>query len=89
MNNIYLYLFFTLTLGLQYICSYTLLFLLFHIVSILLLYKRYYFGVGGGTETLMEIFARHSSEYYCSVVKVYDDGISNIREILEVRRKTN
>ena len=45
--------------------------------------KKYYFGCGGGTSA----FSHHlGSEFTCTVVKKFEDGKSNIREILEIRR---
>lgn len=49
--------------------------------------KRYYFGVGGGTSDFIDIVARRR-KLTAKVVMVVDDGCSNIREIIEVRRLT-
>ena len=48
--------------------------------------KRYYFGVGGGTQELARISPSHSMSM--SVVRVFEDGISNIREIVTLTRVT-
>ena len=48
---------------------------------------RYYFGVGGGTEEFMRL-VEGSSTLQCDVVKIFEDGVSNIREIIAVRRKS-
>jgi hypothetical protein len=49
--------------------------------------KRYYFGVGGGSATLEGLLADNPNcGLICSVVKMYEDGSSNIREILKVQR---
>lgn len=45
--------------------------------------KRYYFGVGGGTEALKELVERDESLDF-EVVRIIDDGKSNIREIIKV-----
>ena len=42
--------------------------------------------MGGGTEEFMRL-VEESSTLQCEVVMVFEDGISNIREILAVRRK--
>lgn len=56
--------------------------------------KKYYFGVGGGTlelQSLVEASTSTSSEeggqLQCSVVFTAADGKSNVREIIEVRRR--
>lgn len=51
----------------------------------LLATKRYYFGVGGGTyefESLLEAFPHLSTQ----IVKSYEDGKSNIRDLIVVKR---
>jgi hypothetical protein len=47
--------------------------------------KRFYFGVGGGTLELMELI-RQCSALCCEVQQVFEDGYSNIREIISLRR---
>jgi hypothetical protein len=48
--------------------------------------KRFYFGVGGGTFTLETLVkARRLLSY--EVVLVVEDGQSNIREIVQLRRR--
>jgi hypothetical protein len=48
--------------------------------------KRYYFGAGGCSDALQEAFLKPSveKEYVVEAVEVYDDGSSNIRELLKV-----
>jgi hypothetical protein len=46
--------------------------------------KRYYFGVGGSTAAFRQLLARYG-DMSCELVAVYEDGASNIREILCVR----
>lgn len=51
----------------------------------LLATKRYYFGVGGGTyefENLLKAFPQLSIQ----IVKSYEDGKSNIRDLIVVKR---
>eukprot|EP01041_Mallomonas_annulata_P009886 gene9886-20571_t len=49
--------------------------------------KRYYFGVGGGTQAFLDLIAQNDdSGLKANVVKVFEDGQSNIREIIEVHR---
>lgn len=47
--------------------------------------KRYYFGVGGGTSDFLNLVAGRQ-KLTAKVVWVVDDGYSNIREIVELRR---
>jgi len=54
--------------------------------------KRYYFGVGGGTVSLESaVFATSlcsavtGTRLQCAVVRSFEDGASNIRDIIEVR----
>lgn len=47
--------------------------------------KRFYFGVGGGTLELTELI-RQRSALSCEVLEVFEDGHSNIREIISLRR---
>uniref|UniRef100_A0A7S0CBI4 Uncharacterized protein n=1 Tax=Proboscia inermis TaxID=420281 RepID=A0A7S0CBI4_9STRA len=46
--------------------------------------KRYYFGVGGGSDAFRE--AATKLQLRVDVAGVYDDGKSNIRELLKVTR---
>ncbi len=48
--------------------------------------KKYYFGVGGGSFALQNLIAE-SDEMESTVVFKADDGKSNIREIIEVKKK--
>ena len=50
--------------------------------------KRYYFGCGGGSYELMRLFqeSSYSSSYCCRIVKSFEDGNSNIRDIIEVKK---
>ena len=55
--------------------------------------KKYYFGVGGGTlelQTLVEEVGKGEGGggLQCTVVFTVADGKSNVREIIEVRRRT-
>lgn len=66
-------------------------FLLQHLSSdgiALIASKRYYFGVGGGVSDFLHLISQPTSTLSASVVKVFDDARSNIREIVEVRRRT-
>lgn len=47
--------------------------------------KRYYFGTGGGTNLFRQACTKQGSLEVTSA-KIFDDGKSNIREILEVKR---
>ena len=49
--------------------------------------KRYYFGVGGGSDCFRSALAAQplSSTFQVETVKVYDNGAGNIRELLEVK----
>ena len=49
--------------------------------------KKYYFGVGGGTFELENLAAMPSSKLKYCLVKSYEDGQSNIREIIKLVRK--
>lgn len=52
--------------------------------------KRYYFGVGGGSDAFRNGIKSSSAgkgKYLIETVDVVDDGASNIREILRVRRQ--
>eukprot|EP01038_Epipyxis_sp_PR26KG_P014658 gene14658-19693_t len=48
--------------------------------------KRYYFGVGGGTIELERHLELSSTNFKLSYLKQIQDGASNIREILEIRK---
>ncbi len=48
--------------------------------------KRYYFGVGGSTADFRSKIAAYR-DMECTVVRVIKDGLSNIREILQVKWK--
>ena len=54
--------------------------------------KRYYFGTEGGTSVfynLVKSKAEEKSEnyIYCEQVFVFEDGLSNLREIIMLKRK--
>ena len=46
--------------------------------------QRYYFGVGGSTTAFLELVAA-DGELAGEVVREFDDGASNIRELLRIR----
>ena len=46
--------------------------------------KKFYFGVGGGTSQFID-FVTSKAEFSIRVVKEYNDGVSNIRQILELK----
>lgn len=48
--------------------------------------KRYYFGVGGSTRALMEEVDRQGGK--SQVVKLINDGVSNVREVIMVTHKS-
>jgi SAM-dependent methyltransferase len=48
--------------------------------------KKFYFGVGGGTNQFIE-YVNQQNDFTITVVKEVNDGISNIRQILELRHK--
>lgn len=48
--------------------------------------KRFYFGVGGGTYTL-ETLVQEAGLLQYDVMQVYEDGQSNIREIVRLSFK--
>jgi hypothetical protein len=48
--------------------------------------KRYYFGVGGGVDAFRLALQQHN-EMVVDTVRVWDNGSSNIREILLVRKQ--
>jgi hypothetical protein len=45
---------------------------------------RFYFGIGGGTLEFMD-FVKNLNVFSIEVVKELNNGISNIRQILEIR----
>jgi predicted nicotinamide N-methyase len=47
--------------------------------------KRYYFGVRGGTSCLVDALNRQGSHLDVEVLKEYNNGVGNIRELLLVR----
>jgi hypothetical protein len=47
--------------------------------------KRYYFGVGGGTQEL-KLLLSTCSTLVLEVAKVIEDGGSNVREVLVLKR---
>ena len=47
--------------------------------------KRYYFGVGGGVDSFAQ-YLRETKEFVCKVVVAIEDGTSNIRDVLEIRK---
>lgn len=46
--------------------------------------KRYYFGVGGGSDSFISNLQNLSSVFKAEVVQVYDNGTGNIRELIKV-----
>ena len=48
--------------------------------------KRFYFGVGGGTLVLTELIRQRGGVLSCELLEVFEDGHSNIREIIMLRR---
>lgn len=49
--------------------------------------KRYYFGIGGSTMEFADLVKREGrGEWTCTLVDTVEDGKSNIREILMLRR---
>lgn len=48
--------------------------------------KKYYFGVGGGTSQFIE-YVKAKGEFDIKCVQEINDGISNMRQILEMRHK--
>jgi 2-polyprenyl-3-methyl-5-hydroxy-6-metoxy-1,4-benzoquinol methylase len=46
--------------------------------------KKFYFGVGGGTSQFID-FVKSKGDFSVSVVNEYNDGISNIRQIIEIK----
>lgn len=55
---------------------------------VLIASKKYYFGVEGGTAEIEKLINQlYSSSLSFTVVEVYDDGVSNIREIIQIQWK--
>lgn len=58
----------------------------------LLANKRFYFGVGGGVLSFMDIFNKNISTmtktFKIEIIQSYEDGKSNIRDIIQVIRMT-
>lgn len=50
--------------------------------------KKFYFGVGGGTSQFID-FVTKKGEFEIKVAKEFNDGVSNIRQILEMRHISN
>eukprot|EP00522_Entomoneis_paludosa_P013252 CAMPEP_0172458350 /NCGR_PEP_ID=MMETSP1065-20121228/27207_1 /TAXON_ID=265537 /ORGANISM="Amphiprora paludosa, Strain CCMP125" /LENGTH=174 /DNA_ID=CAMNT_0013212569 /DNA_START=120 /DNA_END=644 /DNA_ORIENTATION=- len=50
--------------------------------------KRYYFGVGGGSEAFLQALQEYP-QLQATTVQVVDNGRQNIREILQVTRRSN
>lgn len=48
--------------------------------------KKYYFGVGGGTFELEHMAKKSDSTLRYTLIRSYDDGHSNIREIVKLER---
>ena len=48
--------------------------------------KSYYFGVGGSTADFCALVAA-DARFVCEAIRVFEDGKSNRREVLEVRRR--
>lgn len=46
--------------------------------------KRYYFGLGGGIQTLKDYNSKYNI-FNIEDVRTYDDGASNIRDIIILR----
>lgn len=58
----------------------------------LLANKRFYFGVGGGTDELLTLLERTNrlrpeKRFHAEVVKSFEDGKSNIRDVIRVIRE--
>ena len=49
--------------------------------------KRYYFGVGGGTEQFKRYIEENTSQLFCEVIQSFEDGKSNTRDILKISKK--
>jgi hypothetical protein len=53
--------------------------------------KRYYFGVGGGSDAFREGIVTNvtgEGEFHVDTIEVYDNGCGNIRELLRVQRRS-
>lgn len=48
--------------------------------------KKYYFGVGGGTSQFID-FVKEKGDFEIKIAKEFNDGMSNIRQILEIKNK--
>ena len=48
--------------------------------------KKFYFGVGGGTSQFID-FVVQKGDFCIKIVKEFNDGMSNIRQILEIRNQ--
>jgi SAM-dependent methyltransferase len=48
--------------------------------------KKFYYGVGGGTNQFID-YVNQQGDFNVTVAKEINDGISNIRQILELRHK--
>ena len=48
--------------------------------------KKYYFGVGGGTFELEKLASKPNSVLRYTLLKFYEDGQSNIREVIKLVR---
>jgi SAM-dependent methyltransferase len=46
--------------------------------------KKFYFGVGGGTSQFIN-FVEQKGDFSVRVVKEYNDGVSNIRQVIEIK----
>ena len=52
--------------------------------------KRYYFGVGGGTQELWRVVeTNYPNLLTLETIRVYDNGVSNIRELVRVRKQSH
>lgn len=49
--------------------------------------KRYYFGVGGGTHDFLKACESSTSTLECFKKMEFEDGISNVRELLFIRKR--
>ena len=47
--------------------------------------RRYYFGVGGGTDAFGAAITNAHPDMEVETVETFSDGASNVREILRVR----
>jgi len=62
--------------------------LIFTVIYRYIASKVYYFGVGGGIEDFTKIIQQNNDKYNLvySVAKTFDDGKSNIRQIIRLSR---